>query len=114
VPPQPTFIELAARLANKYEFVADALRFFLEPTWFNLYKVYELISDDVGGSKAIAAQFGITEAQQNRFTGSANNRGASGDAARHALKQKPMKNPMPLKDGQALMRRLLDQWIRSK
>lgn len=116
LPPPPTFIEAATAAANQHEVVADALRFFLDSNWVNLFKVYELIEEDLGGSKAIVTRFqGITSAQIDRFTGSANNRNASGDGARHGHKKWPSpKKPMSLQEAESFIRGLLDQWIRSK
>jgi hypothetical protein len=51
IAPQPSNVESWLSLAKGDKAVADSLHFFRENTWGSLYKVYEIIKDDVGGKK---------------------------------------------------------------
>ena len=60
-----------------------------ETNWFNLYKVFEVIKNDIDMSRMLKL---LTNDNVERFKYSANNANASGDAARHSLAEFP-KNP---------------------
>jgi hypothetical protein len=83
-PPGPRFFELAARHANVSEAVA------ITGTastlgWIELYKLYEIVRDDVGRGKQGLVDAGwITSDELSAFTASANRPDVSGDDARHA------------------------------
>ena len=104
-----------AAIALRIQNVRRALRFFtstIDPT--NLWKVYEVIRDDVGGKAQIVSNGWATEDQIERFR-SVHSPSAFGDAARHAVeKQAPPAHPMSLGEAQAFVRSLLQQWLASK
>lgn len=64
--------------------VADMLRYFSNQNFVNLYKVYELMRDEVGD----VVKCGLaTERELNRFTQTAQSKESIGDAARHAVQK---------------------------
>jgi hypothetical protein len=94
--------------------VARALRLFgYEHTWDNLYKVYEVIEEEIGG-EAIRNNWPNGHRLRS-FTSTANNWQAVGDAARHGHKKlDPPKNPMPLTEAANLIREWLGFWLKLK
>ncbi len=115
-PPGSTLME-RVQIAQRRPEVDLALRFFgASLNWFNLYKVCEIIEEDMGDSKQLESKGWVTKAQLAHFTGSANSYNSTGADARHALrKPRPMKQPaMTLSEAQVFIRSLLDNWIRLK
>lgn len=112
---RPTQVESWVALAKHNKAIADALHFFCEHTWFNLYKVYEIVADDVGGKREIIHNGWGTEQSLNRFTQTAQSRDTLGDDARHASeKYKPPQKPMSLPEARSLVASILENWIHSK
>jgi len=114
VPPSPDFAKWAA-IAQREPNVRRALRFFAAPvTPVNLWKVYEVIRDDVGGKGQIVS-YGWTTADQIERFRSVHSVSAFGDEARHAVEmQPPPRDPMSLGEAQAFVRGLLERWLASK
>jgi hypothetical protein len=111
----PTQIESWVALARHDKNVADALHFFNEPNWFNLYKIYEIIKDDVCGEQKIIQNSWVTKTNIKLFTQTAQSRDVLGDNARHASKKyKPPQKPMSLPEAKSLIKILLQNWLRSK
>lgn len=112
---RPTQVESWVALARQNTAIADALHFFCEHTWFNLYKVYEIVRDDVGGKREIIHNGWVTKQSLKRFTQTAQSRDALGDDARHASeKYKPPQKPISLSEARSLVATILENWIRSK
>lgn len=104
-------------LASKNRVVADVLNY-LE-TGSNeiatLYKVYEIIANDVGGQKTIRDNGWISKNKIELFTRTANSPDAIGDKARHGVqKNQPPKTPMSLNEAKSLILNLVKCWIDSK
>jgi len=115
IAPQPSNVESWLSLAKGDKDVADALHFFRENTWISLYKVYEIIRDDVGKNDVIIRNGWVTRKELNRFNYTAQSRAALGDAARHAAKKfQPPPKPMPFHEAESLIRGVLLSWFRSK
>jgi hypothetical protein len=113
--PLPSNVESWINLAKTDKAVADALHFFRENTWVSLYKVYEIISEDVGGQQAIAKNGWATKQKLSRFAQTAQSRAALGDSARHAANRfKPPLHPMSIKEAEALLRGIILGWLGSK
>lgn len=114
--PLLTNVESWLSLAKGDKAVADALHFFRENTWGSLYKIYEIIKDDVGGKKEVITTNGwATKKGLDRFTQTAQSRKALGDSARHAAKKyKPPPQPMTIQEAELLIRGVLRSWFRSK
>ena len=108
-------IETWISIAKKCEPVVDALRFFRDGTWGNLYKVLEIIRDDVGGEHAIIEKDWVSKRTLSRFTQTAQSRAALGDHARHASeKYKAPVQPMSLSDAKSVIRGILINWMQTK
>ncbi len=110
---QPNNIESWYNLAMKDKDVADALHFYRKDSWVSLYKVYEIIRDDVGSK--ITKGGWVTETQIRLFKQTAQSRFALGDNARHAAKKYTSpEQPMSVNDARLLIKGVLLNWIRSK
>lgn len=102
-------------LAVQDKGVADALHFFLEPSWINLYKAFEIVKDDVSGEQGIVDKGWATMRAIKRFRRTAQSRAALGDDARHAsTKYTPPRKPMDSSEATSFVRSLLLRWFRSK
>lgn len=111
--------ELWSQTASNNVAVANALRIFgTRPlTWTNLYNVYELVREDVGGHTI--DKLGWASARElGRFRMTANDPTIIGDEARHGGAKKiqwgTSSKPMPHDEAKDLVRRLLRCWIDSK
>lgn len=114
-PKGPSEAERHLSVARKNTTVADALRFYRKQDWYSLYKAYEIIQEDVGGKHFIVQNGWATKGRVDCFTQTAQSRDALGDDARHAgSKYPPPKKPMLLSEARALLRSMLQSWIRSK
>lgn len=107
---------LGAEAAIASPAVAHALTLFArEPTWVELYKVMEVVADDVGGLHALDRSGFIDAKERDRFSQTANSMHAAGHDARHAAARiKPPEVPMSLGEATALIRGLLGLWMLSK
>lgn len=115
---QTTLIESGYSIAMHNTNVAEAVRIFgtLKNNWFNLYKIYEIVRDDVGGhNNLINTGWAQNKDDISRFTGTAQRSELIGDEARHSrMKGSPPSNPMSHSEAQALIRTILVKWISSK
>jgi len=112
---QPSPLESWFRLAQKHKPVADALHFYREDSWINLYKVYEVIKDDVGGKHIVVNKGWVSEPDLSRFTQTAQSRAALGDYARHASeKYKPRAQQISLSEAKSLVKSILMKWLTTK
>lgn len=103
---------LGAALRN--DDIATALLFMREPSWWNLFKVYEVIREAVGGDGEIRKAGWDTKQELSLFRQTAQSREALGDTARHAAKKyKAPKDPMSLSRARSLIVGLLCNWIDS-
>lgn len=110
--PQPTNYQRWLDVAEREPAVRDALHFFKQPTWWNLYKAYEVIRQDVGGDHALKETCFVPGADLGRFTGTAQSRTHLGDDARHGVDpDPPIPNPMTLHEAQTVIERLIRAWI---
>jgi hypothetical protein len=86
-----------------------------EHTWVSLYRLFEVIEDDVGGLDKIATSGWATKISIKRFKHTANSPGAVGDASRHGKESTtPPADPMDLSEARALVEVILHNWLRSK
>jgi hypothetical protein len=113
-PTGPRYVKLAEQDAN----VADVLPVLGQPgslDWYDLYKAWEIVEHAVGGWRQVVARGWVTKADIDRLTASANHPGISGDEARHArMSGTPGPNRMmTISEADALMRRLVANWIES-
>jgi len=113
-PKGPRYVKLAEQDAD----VADVLRVLGQPApldWYDIYKAWEIVEHALGGSRQVVAQGWVTKADIDRLTASANHPGISGDEARHArMSGTPGSNrTMTMSEADALVRRLVANWIES-
>lgn len=100
--------------ALQHDGIARALIYMREPSWWNLYKIYEVIGEEVGGKEEIWKAGWATKQELSDFRQTAQSREALGDAARHAAKKfKAPENPMSLSRARSLIMGLLRNWIDS-
>ena len=111
----PRDVESWISIAKRDKAVADALHFFRENSWLSLYKVYEIIREDVNGQQAIVRRGWATKHSLSRFTQTAQSKAALGDLARHTTNgYKPPSQPMSIKEARELVRRMILGWLSSK
>jgi hypothetical protein len=94
-----------------------ALRLFgsREHNWANLYKVYEVISADVGGRTEVVKRGWASDKTIRLFKHTADSVGAVGDEARHGVERtQPPPVPMLLAEADALVSGMLRAWLKTK
>jgi hypothetical protein len=97
--------------------VAKALRMLgtQEHDWVSLYRIYEVIEEDVGKIDNIVRYGWATNTSIKRFKHTANSPSAIGDASRHGKEPtSPPSDPMALSEARALVQVLLHNWLRWK
>lgn len=105
----PSWIELGRTTSG----VSKALRLYgqAQHDWVSLYRIYEVIKEDVG-TQLIYAEGWVTKAAITNFSRTANHPEAAGDAARHgATNDQPPPNPMALSEACAIIELLLHRWL---
>lgn len=108
-------VEYLMRLSVKFKEVANALQFFKEDSWVSLYKVYEIIQDDLGGREQLIQTKWTTRGILNKIKQTAQSELALGPEARHASKKyRAPKVPMSKFEAHYFIRELLLCWIRTK
>jgi|SRR5215510_2088850 len=102
------------RESAKNPLVVEALRFFHKGDWVSLYKVYEIVNDEVYGKGEIIRRGWLTSQSISRFKQMAQSREALGDDARHASRKFiPPKKPMSIHEARAIIGDLFLKWIDS-
>ncbi|MCX5902768.1 MAG: hypothetical protein NTV89_04690 [Proteobacteria bacterium] len=83
--------------------------------WVNLYRIFEIIVQDCGGSSSIKEQGWATEKTMILFKHTANSPGTIGLAARHGVEHKtPPPKPMTISEARTLMDAIVHFWLQSK
>lgn len=103
--------------ATKSEAVRRVLGIYAGGTldWVNLYRVIEIVLDDVGGLAAIQGEGWATKTAMERFKHTANSPGAVGLEARHGVETTdPPKKPMAISEAKALVNFIVHSWLGSK
>lgn len=112
--PDPTPIDRAA----KYPAVGEVLELFGSPdglTLSTLYKIYEVIRDDMGGGTGLIMSGLSEEKPMSAFTATANRPDVSGTDARHArMSGNPPRTAMTVDEARDYIRGLADRWIQTK
>jgi len=114
---KPDRIEPTFSLAERNTNVADALRIFGKGdlSWFDLYKIFEIIRDDLGGQKNLLDAEFVLKKDLSRFRQTAQHPEAIGDKARHArIGAEVPKDPMAIVEASLLISALLQKSIASK
>ena len=93
--------------------IRDVLHFFNEITWWNLYKIFEIIRDDAGGQKGLYKLADRNELKH--FSQAAQSRELLGDKARHASKKyKAPLVDLTIDQGTDIIARLFRNWVTKK
>jgi len=80
-----------------------------------LYKVVDVISNDLGGIHQLRQRNWVPKTEISRFTQTANHPGAAGDEARHGFSNAAQpKRRMSLPEAQALVRQIIHRWVDKK
>ena len=80
--------------------------------WSNLYKIYEVIREDMRGKQRIISEGWTSNVRIDAFTGSANNSVVSGDAARHGrMKSFTPSTTMTLSEARSFIKMLTQRWL---
>lgn len=111
-PPPPPIVELAGTGPQVDEVLGLLAR--PELDWVVLFKIFEVIRDEVGGGNQGLVNAGLmTPQDQSAFTGSANHPAASGPDARHARQSGGApKVTMTLAEGREFIRGVVNGWAR--
>jgi hypothetical protein len=114
-PTQPIVSNDWLRLALDDEAVAQVLRLLgkKQVTWFDLYKLMELL--EARGGRSVLAAAMISKNELGRFTQTANSMGALGDLARHARPSIPApKHPMRLSEASVMLHKWARAWLANR
>jgi hypothetical protein len=106
-----------AKMADQNEAVSKALRLFgaNAKDWVGLYRLWEVIEQDIGGIERIVAAGWATRDSLKRFKHTANSPIVVGDLARHGKEvTQPPKRPMDLSEARSLIEVILHSWLRAK
>ena len=117
LPPPPRSTVLL-RLAAEDTAIAKVLRLLSASdamTWVGLYRIHEVIQDDVGGQHKLETQGWGSADDLRRFKHSANSVQVGGDKSRHGKEpQVPPKNPMTLAEAEAYAKYIVQTWLTGK
>ncbi|WP_202841514.1 hypothetical protein [Luteimonas saliphila] len=111
--PAAQWLKLAVADPN----VAKVFRLLAPPpaSWATLYKVYEVIVDDMKGPACISQAAWATERAMGRFKHTANSPKTIGDLSRHGTEPtEPPAAPMPLSEARSMVLTLVHNWLRYK
>ena len=103
--------------AQRDENVGKVLRLFGlgHHDWVNLYRIYEVVENDIGGISNIVRKGWATEKSIKRFKHTANSPGVIGDESRHGKQTSKLpKAPMALSEAKSLVETILHNWLRMK
>jgi hypothetical protein len=106
-----------ASLALSNDHVARVLRIVSTDKldYVNLYRIIEIVAEDVGGIDSIVSNGWGTKASINLFKHTANHPGAAAIQARHgASKGMPPPKPMPISEARSLVNSIIHAWLRAK
>ena len=106
-----------ATLALSNDAVADVFRILAAGTldWVSLYRIFEIIREDVGDLDSIASKGWPTLASMKLFKHTANSPAAVGRDARHgAQTTQPPTKPMTISKARALINSIIHAWLRAK
>jgi hypothetical protein len=97
----------------KDENVRLALEFLSEISWWNLYKVNEVIEKDLNNQKKNVRHY-TKKSMRSRFTQTAQSIDVLGDKARHANsdRYKAPTNPMSIEEAIEFIKNLFFEWIK--
>jgi hypothetical protein len=116
--PPPPRSAVLLQLAIESAAVEKVLRLLSAPdakTWVGLFRIFEVIEDDVGGNHMLKKQGWGSSDDMRRFKHSANSVQVGGDNSRHGKEPMvPPKNPMALSEAEAYIKYIVQAWLESK
>ena len=101
----------------KTEPVAKVLRLLAtkEPSWENLYRILEVVEEDMCGLGAIVQQGWATRKKLKRFKHTASSPSVIGDDARHGKERtQPPAKPMTFSEARSLIESVVRDWLDTK
>ena len=106
------------QLAKTDTSVAKVMRLIAAPdhkSWVGMYRIHEVIEEDVGGEYKLQSRDWGSTKDLKRFKHSANSVSVGGDSARHGKEvEQPPNNPMPIDEAYAYLNYVLQSWLSSK
>ena len=105
------------KLASDNLQVAKVFRLLNDPhlNWGPMYKIFEIILDDMQGFKPISDLGWASQSAMKRFKHTANSPTAAGDLARHGVEPtSPPAAPMAMSEAKSLIDTLVHNWLRTK
>jgi hypothetical protein len=116
--PPPPRTAVLLQLASGDAAIAKVLRLLSAPdarSWVGLYRIHEVIEDDVGGQHKLEKNGWGSVDDLRRFKHSANSVHVGGDKSRHGKEaQPPPKNPMTFGEAEAYAKYIVQAWLVSK
>jgi hypothetical protein len=107
-----------AKLALHDNAVAKVMRLLCaadEKTWVGMYRIHEVIEDDLGGERAMKTLSWNRERERELFKRCANSVAIAGDSARHGKEvTTPPIDAMSEDSASAYLRHVIEQWLVSK
>jgi hypothetical protein len=103
--------------ALKHKVVGEVLKLLArsDKDWVNLYRIFEVVANDVGGLDAMAAQGWASKSELRTFKNTANSPGAIGHDARHGVDTgQPPAAAMQLSEATTLLQRIVQKWVQTK
>lgn len=117
-PAPPPRTVMIAQLALSDSYVAKAMRLLAAPdhkSWVGMYRIHEVIEDDVGSEQELKKRGWGSSQDLKRFKHSACSVAVAGDSARHGKEtSQPPKHPMSLDEAAAYLNYILQSWLSSK
>lgn len=117
-PPPASRVASLSKLSSADASVAKVLRLLSAHdamTWVGLYRIYEVIEDDIGGQHKLEKRSWGTPEDLKRFKHSANSVQVGGDNSRHGKEhQAPPKDPMKLEEAEGYVRLMINNWLAHK
>lgn len=112
--PAPDYLQLAQTNPDLQDALALLGKGVDGLDWFDLWKVWEIVRDNVGGFNAVVAQNWVLQADLAAFKPSSNDPALSGDAARHARHTgPPPAKVLSVEQGRELIRQLVAAWLKT-
>lgn len=92
--------------------IREILHYFNNQNWWNLYKIYEIINNDLKKTKIVNL---VSKNQLTRFKQTANDNKIIGESARHATyNNESIKNPMDINSARMFIIDYFEKWIETK
>jgi hypothetical protein len=108
-------VENTLRLMRQNAEIARALRFLRVDDWISLYKIFEIVKEDVKEEDQICQRRWVTKKDLIRFRRTAQSPAALGDKARHGIQSgTPPEDPMDISEARSMIRQMVKCWIDSK